>query len=70
MFVGSVPRDVVNQLIQVADIRENDHVFVCCSGSFRVDLAIKEHQNTKEFLGQALVRLNLITEEKLLKVLA
>ena len=43
MFVGSVPRDVVNQLIQVADIRENDHVFVCCSGSFRVDLAIKEH---------------------------
>ncbi|MCK5259604.1 MAG: Flp pilus assembly complex ATPase component TadA [Candidatus Omnitrophica bacterium] len=33
-------------------------------------LAIKEHQNTKEFLGQALVRLNMITEEKLLKVLA
>ncbi len=35
-----------------------------------LDLAIKEHQNTKEFLGQALVRLNMITEEKLLKVLA
>ena len=33
-------------------------------------LAIKEHQNTKEFLGQVLVRLNMITEEKLLKVLA
>lgn len=35
-----------------------------------LDLALKEHQNTKEFLGQTLVRLNLITEEKLLKVLA
>ncbi|MBN1869291.1 MAG: Flp pilus assembly complex ATPase component TadA [Candidatus Omnitrophica bacterium] len=35
-----------------------------------LDLAVKEHQNTKEFLGQALVRLNIITEEKLLKVLA
>ncbi len=35
-----------------------------------LDLAIKEHQQTKEFLGQALVRLNMITEEKLLKVLA
>jgi type II secretion system protein E len=35
-----------------------------------LDLALKEHQNTKEFLGQTLVRLNLISEEKLLKVLA
>jgi len=35
-----------------------------------LDMAIKEHQNTKEFLGQTLVRLNFITEEKLLKVLA
>ncbi len=35
-----------------------------------LDLALKEHQNTKEFLGQTLVRLNIITEEKLLKVLA
>lgn len=35
-----------------------------------LDLALKEHQNTKEFLGQTLVRLNMITEEKLLKVLA
>ena len=35
-----------------------------------LDMALKEHQNTKEFLGQTLVRLNLITEEKLLKVLA
>jgi len=35
-----------------------------------LDLAVKEHQDTKEFLGQTLVRLNLITEEKLLKVLA
>ena len=29
-----------------------------------LDLALKEHQNTKEFLGQTLVRLNMITEEK------
>jgi len=35
-----------------------------------LDMALKEHQNTKEFLGQTLVRLNMITEEKLLKVLA
>jgi len=35
-----------------------------------LDVALKEHQNTKEFLGQTLVRLNFITEEKLLKVLA
>ncbi|HQP09962.1 MAG TPA: ATPase, T2SS/T4P/T4SS family, partial [Candidatus Omnitrophota bacterium] len=35
-----------------------------------LDLAVREHQNTKEFLGQTLVRLNMITEEKLLKVLA
>lgn len=35
-----------------------------------LDVALKEHQNTKEFLGQTLVRLNLITEEKLLTVLA
>ena len=35
-----------------------------------LDMAVKEHQDTKEFLGQTLVRLNLITEEKLLKVLA
>jgi type II secretion system protein E len=35
-----------------------------------LDLAVKEHQNSKEFLGQTLVRLNMITEEKLLKVLA
>ncbi len=35
-----------------------------------LDLALKEHQNTKEFLGQTLVRLNMVTEEKLLRVLA
>ncbi len=41
MFVGSVPREVVTQLLRVTDIRPGDKVFVCCSGSFRVDLAIK-----------------------------
>jgi len=36
----------------------------------QLDQAILEHQKTKEFLGQTLIRLGMITEEKLLKVLA
>lgn len=36
----------------------------------QLDHALGEHQKTKEFLGQTLIRLGLITEEKLLKVLA
>jgi hypothetical protein len=51
MFVGSVPRGVVNQLLNVAAIQKNDRVFVCCSGSFRVDLAIKEHHSTVSVSG-------------------
>jgi len=44
MFIGSVPREVVTQLLRVTDIRPGDEVFVCCSGSFRVDLAVKAAQ--------------------------
>ena len=36
----------------------------------QLEQAIREHQKTKEFLGQTFIRLGLISEEKLLKVLA
>lgn len=51
MFVGSVPRDVVNQLAQVIDLRQNDRVYVCCSGSFRVDLAVQEQFPGRRIYG-------------------
>jgi general secretion pathway protein E len=35
-----------------------------------LEIAVKEHQKTKEFLGKTLVRMGFISEEKLLKVLA
>lgn len=48
MFVGSVPREVVTQLMRVAPIVPGDHVYVCCSGSYRVDLATKaEHPQAR-----------------------
>ncbi|MBA2592946.1 MAG: hypothetical protein H0U97_12125 [Gammaproteobacteria bacterium] len=43
MFIGSVPREVVTQLLRVTHVRPGE-VFVCCSGSFRVDLAVKATQ--------------------------
>ena len=42
MFVGSVPRPVVDQILRTVDFESWGTVFVCCSGSFRVDRAIKE----------------------------
>ncbi len=41
MFVGSVPRPVVSQLLRLLEPHRGEPVYVCCSGSFRVDLAIK-----------------------------
>ncbi len=41
MFVGSVPRPVVDQILRTVDFGAWGGVFVCCSGSFRVDRAIK-----------------------------
>ena len=41
MFVGSVPRPVVDQILRTVDFGPWRSVFVCCSGSFRVDRAIK-----------------------------
>jgi len=35
-----------------------------------LETAVREHEKTKEFLGQTLVRLNFVSEEKLLQVLA
>lgn len=35
-----------------------------------LDRAIKEHQETKEFLGETLIRMGLITERRMLQVLA
>jgi hypothetical protein len=42
MFVGAVPVTVVNQLLRVVDFRKWGKVYVCCSGSLRVDRAIKQ----------------------------
>ncbi len=41
MFVGSVPRPVVDQILRAVDFGAWGSVHVCCSGSFRVDRAIK-----------------------------
>jgi len=52
--------------LRIGDILIEKHIIT----QQELDLALKEHQNTKEFLGQTLVRLNFVTEEKLLRVLA
>lgn len=63
MFIGSVPRKVVTQLTNIVDIKRYKDVFICCSGSFRVDLAIGElypdsniHSNDISLLSVALGR--------------
>ena len=48
MFTGAVPRAVVEQILRTVDFGAWSDVFVCCSGSFRVDRAIKErHPNAR-----------------------
>ena len=42
MFTGAVPRAVVEQILRTVDFGAWGDVYVCCSGSFRVDRAIKE----------------------------
>ncbi len=42
MFTGAVPRPVVQQILRTVEFGAWGDVFVCCSGSFRVDRAIKE----------------------------
>lgn len=41
MFTGLVPVPVIQQLLEVVPFAEWGDVFCCCSGSFRVDGAIK-----------------------------
>jgi hypothetical protein len=47
MFVGAVPMPVVNQLLGAVDCSAWPEIFVCCSGSFRVDRALKEKYANK-----------------------
>ena len=48
MFTGAVPRAVVEQILRTVDFSAWGDVYVCCSGSFRVDRAIKErHPNAR-----------------------
>jgi hypothetical protein len=47
MFVGAVPMPVVNQLLRAVDCTSWPEIFVCCSGSFRVDRALKAKYGDK-----------------------
>jgi hypothetical protein len=47
MFVGAVPMPVVNQLLRSVDCSKWPEIYVCCSGSFRVDRALKAHYADK-----------------------
>lgn len=61
MFTGSLPKPVVEQVLRLVSFNEWSDVFVCCSGSFRVDRAIKArfpeirvHSNDVSLLSCAL----------------
>jgi hypothetical protein len=51
MFVGAVPIPVVNQLLRAVDCTNWPEIFVCCSGSFRVDRALKAKYRDKAVRG-------------------
>ena len=51
MFIGAVPMPVVNQLLRSVDCSSWREIFVCCSGSFRVDRALKERYPQKAVRG-------------------
>ena len=51
MFIGAVPMPVVNQLLRAVDCSSWPEIFVCCSGSFRVDRALKERYPQKAVRG-------------------
>src|SRR4051795_6503776 len=51
MFIGAVPMPVVNQLLRAVDCSSWREIFVCCSGSFRVDRALKERYPQKVVRG-------------------
>ena len=51
MFIGAVPMPVVNQLLRAVDCSSWPEIFVCCSGSFRVDRALKDRYPDKAVRG-------------------
>jgi hypothetical protein len=64
MFVGAVPKPVVNQILRVCDFGRWGDVWIGCSGSFRVDGAIADkfpgvrvHANDVSLLSCALGRM-------------
>ncbi|MDQ5909138.1 MAG: hypothetical protein QG599_1232 [Pseudomonadota bacterium] len=42
MFIGSVPRQSIQQLLAVAGLSEQRRIYVCCSGQFRLESALRE----------------------------
>jgi len=42
MFIGSVPKQSVQQLLTVSELTEADRIYVCCSGQFRVESVLRE----------------------------
>lgn len=62
MFTGSVPKPVVEQMLRIVPFEKFSDVFVCCSGSFRVDRSVKTagvrvHSNDVSLLTVGLGRL-------------
>src|SRR5579863_4498760 len=42
MFVGAIPKETVEQAVRVIRIDTWKEVHVCCSGSFRIERALRE----------------------------
>ena len=42
MFIGSVPKDVIQQILKVVEIKAIPEVYIACSGAFRLERAIKQ----------------------------
>lgn len=64
MFVGAIPRQVISQLLDVVPLESFSEVYVCCSGSFRLERSIRQrhpslalHGNDVSLLTCALGRL-------------
>lgn len=45
MFTGAVPKTTVHQIAKVVDFSRFESAYVCCSGSFRLERAIKQINN-------------------------
>jgi hypothetical protein len=42
LFVGSIPKEILEQAIRVIRIDTWNEAFICCSGSFRIERALHE----------------------------